>query len=66
MDSGVDASIFLGRPLAYTTKLKQGDQEKEVTSIKTLGLTTKVALAFGKPVVIYDDEEQIALKVTEM
>lgn len=67
-DGGAEASIFLGRPYAWKTKVqdKAGD-EKETTNVKSMGLTTKVALLFGKPVVIYDDEdEKISVKLTQL
>ena len=67
-EGGAEASIFLGRPHAWKSKIqdKAGD-EKEITNIKSIGLTTKVALPFGKPVVIYDDEnEKISVKLTPL
>ena len=45
---------------------KAGD-EKEIINLKSMGLTTKVSLFFGKPLVIYDDEdEKISLKLTQL
>src|SRR5687767_11658668 len=68
-DGGAEASIFLGRPYAWKSKVqdKASGEEKEITNLKSMGLTTKVALAFGKAVVIYDDEdEKISVKLTQL
>ena len=67
-EGGAEANIFLGRPYIWKSKVqdKAGD-EKEVTNQKSMGLTTKAALLFGKPVVIYDDEdEKISVKLVQL
>ena len=65
---GGEVQLFIGRALPYVIKSKDGKgQEREVVQEKTLGLTTKVALRPGKPVVVFDDEdEKITLKLMEI
>ena len=68
-DGGGEASVFVGRNITYKVKTPtRGDNpDREVVQQKTMGLTTKVALRPGKPVVIFDDEhEKITLKLTEL
>lgn len=68
-DGGGEASVFVGRNVTFKTRSPgRGDNpDREVVQQKNMGLTTKVALRPGKPVVIFDDEdEKITLKLTEL
>ena len=67
-EGGAEANIFLARPYAWKSKVQdKAGEEKEVSNVKSMGLTTKVALLFGKPVVLYDDEdEKISVRLTQL
>jgi hypothetical protein len=70
MDEGAfEAQVNLNRAVMFKTKVQaQGGQpEKESVSFKTIPLMTKVALLPGKPVTLFeDDDEKIALKLTSL
>src|SRR5688572_20220739 len=59
-DGGGEASVVVGRNITFKTKApgRGGDQDREVVQQKNMGLTTRVALRPGKPVVIFDDEDE--------
>ena len=77
-EGGGEVTLTLNRYITYKTKAQpQGtpylvppgasEKEKEVTASKSIPLMTKVALFPGKPVVIFEDEdEKISLKLTEL
>ena len=68
-DGGGEASVFVGRNITFKTKTQgqEGKPDREVVQQRNMGLNTKVALRPGKPVVIFDDEdEKITLKLTEL
>ena len=67
-DGGGEATIFIGRALPYSTKVKEpSGQDRHIVQERSIGLTTKVALHPGKLVVLFDDEDQkISLKLTEL
>jgi hypothetical protein len=70
---GGEVSVFIGRSIPYKTRapVQSGaagsGTEREVIQLKSVGLTTKVALSSGKAVVLFDDEdEKISLKLTSL
>lgn len=67
-DGGGEATVFIGRAITYSTKAKEpSGQERNIVQERSVGLTTKVALHPGKPVVLFDDEDQkITLKLTNL
>jgi hypothetical protein len=67
-DGGGEATVFIGRSVPFSTKGKDpSGQERNVVQQRSIGLTTKVALHPGKPVLLFDDEDQkITLKLTEL
>jgi hypothetical protein len=66
--NGAEVTLFLGRSIVFKSKSQSAPgTEKEVLSSKSIPLTTKVALLKGKPVTIFEDEEEkISLKLTEL
>jgi hypothetical protein len=70
-EGGGEVQLNLGRYVTYKTKAPvQGaapGSEKEVTASKSIPLMTKVALFAGKPVIVFEDEdEKISLKLTPL
>lgn len=68
-DEGGEITVFVGRNITYRTKVpgQGGNADRELVQQRSLGLNTKVALRPGKPVVIFDDEdEKITLELTEL
>jgi hypothetical protein len=68
-DEGGEASVFVSRNITFRTKAQgqEGKPDREIVQQKSIGLTTKVAMRPGRPVVIFDDEdEKITLKLTEL
>jgi hypothetical protein len=67
-DGGGEATVFIGRSVPFATKVKDASgNDKSLIQQRSVGLTTKVALRPGKPVVLFDDEDQkITLKLTEL
>jgi hypothetical protein len=68
-DGGGEVTVFVGRNIAFRTKTsgQGGGPDREVVQQRSMGLNTKVALRPGKPVVIFDDEnEKITLTLTEI
>jgi hypothetical protein len=66
---GGEVQVNLNRYITYKSRAQvQGapaGTEKEVTMSKNIPLVTKVTLAAGKPVLIFEDEdEKISLKLT--
>jgi len=70
-EGGGEVNVTLSRSVQYKTKTQvQGapaGTEKEVTVTKSIPLMTKVALLPGKPVVLFEDEEEkISLQLTSL
>lgn len=68
-ESGGEAVISIVRNVPVRTKAKTSPEEeaKSVTTYRSIGLNTKVALFPGKAVTIFDDgQEKISLTLTEL
>jgi hypothetical protein len=70
--NGAEATLFISRPLTWKSLIQAQPSpgqpaSREVVNSKSVGLTTKAALFFDRPVVLFDDgEEKITVKLEKV